>query len=35
VVIARRERMVLLQPLGKGILATLLRYPYEVRVEEA
>jgi DNA end-binding protein Ku len=35
VVIARRERMVLLQPLGKGILATLLRYPYEVRVEDA
>ena len=35
VVIARRERMVLLEPLGKGILATLLRYPYEVRSEEA
>jgi DNA end-binding protein Ku len=35
VVIARRERMVLLQPLGKGILATLLRYPYEVRAEDA
>jgi DNA end-binding protein Ku len=35
VVIARRERMVLLQPLGKGILATLLRYPYEVRGEDA
>jgi DNA end-binding protein Ku len=35
VVIARRERMVLLEPLGKGILATLLRYPYEVRGEEA
>jgi DNA end-binding protein Ku len=34
-VIARRERMVLLEPLGKGILATLLRYPYEVRSEEA
>jgi DNA end-binding protein Ku len=35
VVIARRERMVLLEPLGKGILATLLRYPYEVRSEDA
>jgi DNA end-binding protein Ku len=35
VVMARRERMVLLEPLGKGILATLLRYPYEVRGEEA
>jgi DNA end-binding protein Ku len=35
VVISRRERMVLLEPLGKGILATLLRYPYEVRGEEA
>jgi DNA end-binding protein Ku len=34
-VIARRERMLLLEPLGKGILATLLRYPYEVRGEEA
>jgi DNA end-binding protein Ku len=35
IVISRRERMVLLEPLGKGILATLLRYPYEVRAEEA
>jgi DNA end-binding protein Ku len=35
VVIARRERMVLLEPLGKGIVATLLRYPYEVRSEDA
>jgi DNA end-binding protein Ku len=35
VVISRRERMVLLEPLGKGIMATLLRYPYEVRGEEA
>jgi DNA end-binding protein Ku len=31
VVISRRERMVLLEPLDNGILATLLRYPYEVR----
>jgi DNA end-binding protein Ku len=35
VVLARRERMVLLEPLGKGIMATMLRYPYEVRGEEA
>jgi DNA end-binding protein Ku len=34
VVISRRERMVLLEPLGKGIMATVLRYPYEVRAEE-
>jgi DNA end-binding protein Ku len=35
VVIARRERMILLEPLGNGILATVLRYPYEVRGEDA
>lgn len=35
VVISRRERMVLLEPLGKGIMASVLRYPYEVRGEEA
>jgi DNA end-binding protein Ku len=35
VVLARRERMVLLEPLGKGILATTLRYPYEMRDEDA
>jgi DNA end-binding protein Ku len=35
VVISRRERMVLLEPLGKGIMGTVLRYPYEVRGEEA
>jgi DNA end-binding protein Ku len=35
VVISRRERMLLLEPLGKGIMATVLRYPYEVRGEEA
>jgi DNA end-binding protein Ku len=34
VVISRRERMVLLEPFDKGILATLLRYPYEVRDDE-
>ena len=35
VVISRRERMILLEPLGKGLLGTLLRYPYEVRAEDA
>ena len=34
VVISRRERIVLLEPLGKGILATVLRYASEVRNEE-
>ena len=34
VVISRRERMVLLEPLDTGIMATLLRYPYEVRGHE-
>jgi DNA end-binding protein Ku len=33
VVIARRERPVLLEPLGKGLLATTLRYANEVRSE--
>ena len=31
VVLSWRERMIMLQPRGKGILATTLRYPYEVR----
>jgi DNA end-binding protein Ku len=35
VVISRRERIMMLEPLGKGILATILRYAYEVRAEEA
>jgi DNA end-binding protein Ku len=34
VVIARRERIVLLEPLGKGIMATVLRYASEVRDEK-
>ena len=33
VVIAHREHMVALEPLGKGILATTLRYDYEMRDE--
>ncbi len=31
IVLNRRERMLMLQSRGKGILATTLRYPYEVR----
>jgi DNA end-binding protein Ku len=31
VVLNRRERMLMLQPRGKGLLATTLHYPYEVR----
>ena len=34
VVIARRERPIMLEPFGKGILGTTLRYPYEVREAE-
>jgi len=34
VVIARRERVMMLEPLSKGILATVLRYAYEVRGEQ-
>ena len=33
--IARRERIMMLEPLGKGILGTALRYGSEVRGEEA
>ena len=35
VVLAKRERVVMLQPWGKGLLGTTLRYPYEVRDEKA
>jgi DNA end-binding protein Ku len=35
VVMARRERIVMLEPLGKGLMGTLLRYAYEVRGEDA
>lgn len=34
VVIARRERPIMLEPFGKGVLGTTLRYPYEVRAAE-
>jgi DNA end-binding protein Ku len=33
VVLSRRERMLMLQPRGQGMLATTLRYPYEVRLD--
>lgn len=35
VVVSRRERLLLLRPRGKGLLATTLRYKNEVRDEEA
>lgn len=35
IVLANRERIVLLEPHGKGVLATILRYPYEVKPDEA
>jgi DNA end-binding protein Ku len=35
VVIARRERVMLLEPIGKGLLGTVLRYGSEVRSEES
>ena len=35
VVMARRERVILLEPLGKGLLGTVLRYASEVRSEES
>ena len=34
VVLANREHIVALEPLGKGLMGTLLRYPYEVRGEQ-
>ena len=35
VVMARRERVMMLEPFGKGIMGTTLLYPYEVRSDEA
>jgi DNA end-binding protein Ku len=35
VVLSKREHVIMLQPWGKGLLGTTLRYPYEVRGEEA
>ncbi|WP_315756473.1 MULTISPECIES: Ku protein [unclassified Bradyrhizobium] len=34
VVLTNREHIIALEPLGKGLMGTLLRYPYEVRNEE-
>jgi DNA end-binding protein Ku len=34
VVISKRERPIILEPFGKGIRATTLRYPYEMRKED-
>jgi DNA end-binding protein Ku len=33
VVLTSREHIIALEPLGKGLVGTLLRYPYEVRSE--
>jgi DNA end-binding protein Ku len=35
VVLTSREHIIALEPLGKGLVGTLLRYPYEVRSETA
>jgi DNA end-binding protein Ku len=35
VVMARRERVMMLEPFGRGIMGTTLHYPYEIRSEEA
>ena len=32
---ARRERIMMLEPFGKGIMGTTLHYPYEIRSDEA
>jgi DNA end-binding protein Ku len=34
VVLTNREHIIALEPLGKGLMGTLLRYPYEVRNEQ-
>ena len=34
VVLSNRERVIALKPLGKGLLGTTLRYPYELRDED-
>jgi DNA end-binding protein Ku len=35
VVMARRERIMMLEPFGKGLMGTTLLYPYEIRGEES
>lgn len=34
VVLSKRERVVMLQPWGRGLLGTTLRYPYEIRADD-
>ena len=34
VVLARREHVIALEPMGRGLVGTALRYPYEVRDEK-
>src|SRR4030081_4019004 len=34
VVLSNREHIIALEPLDKGLMGTLLRYPYEVRSED-
>jgi DNA end-binding protein Ku len=34
IVLARRERIMAIEPMGKGMLGTTLRYPYELREEK-
>jgi DNA end-binding protein Ku len=35
IVMARRERIMMLEPFGKGLMGTTLHYPYEIRGEDA
>lgn len=35
IVIARRERIMMIEPFGKGLMGTTLHYPYEIRPEES
>jgi len=35
VVMARRERVMMIEPFGKGVMGTTLHYPYEIRGEDA
>lgn len=35
VVMARRERIMMIEPFGRGLLGTTLHYPYEIRSEDA
>jgi DNA end-binding protein Ku len=35
IVMARRERIMMLEPFGKGLMGTTLHYPYEIRGEDS